>query len=298
VLTGPGAAIKAIADGHLAAAAAHHYLTSGSYLSFVEPPVAALDRMPQSATDNVDRLVRMSPQVVAPEARKRKWEVYESAYEDFDARREAARCLNCTAGAVIDPDKCSLCLTCLRVCPLDAVNADRRVVIDPVACQACGICAAGCPALAIEVKHAAGHPICAQAKKILGEAKGVSRAAAVVACVSNLKESTFLTSQAARVDGALVAKLLVPCLSHISPSDILMTFEQGFLDIHFVPCGERCRTLNGRERFRVRAAQVAEQLAQIPGCRRRLIIEDETSSPEEIFLKICESITAPSGEAT
>ena len=79
-------------------------------------------------------------------------------------------------------------------------------------------------------------------------------------------------------------------------TDILMTFEQGFEDIHIIPCGERCQTHNGRERFRVRATQVAEQLAQIPGCRRRLIVEEETCSPEEIFLKMCESITAPYGE--
>ena len=296
VFKGPGGAIEAIAEGHLVAAMVHHYVTTDTYMRFIEPQVEALDKMPSASVEKVDRLQRTSPTTLTPEARKRKWDVYESAYEDFDARREAARCLNCTAGAVIDPDKCSLCLTCLRVCPLDAVKADRRVVIDPLACQACGICSAGCPARAIEVKHTAEHPICAQAKSILQEAKGVSKAAAVVACASNLKESGFLASRAARVNGGLVAKLLVPCLSHISPSDILMTFEQGFEDIHFIPCGERCRTHNGRERFRVRATQVAEQLAQIPGCRRRLIIEDETCSPEEIFLKMCESITAPSGE--
>ena len=55
----------------------------------------------------------------------------------------------------IDPDKCRMCLTCIRICPHDAirvvqVNPERQVaqISDP-ACDGCGICAAICPARAI-----------------------------------------------------------------------------------------------------------------------------------------------------
>lgn len=54
-----------------------------------------------------------------------------------------------------DPDKCRLCLTCVRACPHGAirvvqVSPERQAaqIFDP-ACDGCGICAAICPARAI-----------------------------------------------------------------------------------------------------------------------------------------------------
>ncbi len=56
---------------------------------------------------------------------------------------------------VVDPDKCALCLTCLRFCPHDAIRIDyekKTAHILDLACQGCGICAAVCPAKAIKFK--------------------------------------------------------------------------------------------------------------------------------------------------
>lgn len=56
----------------------------------------------------------------------------------------------------IDPDKCRLCLTCIRICPHDAIrvvqaNSERQTAqIFDIACDGCGICAAICPARAIK----------------------------------------------------------------------------------------------------------------------------------------------------
>lgn len=54
--------------------------------------------------------------------------------------------------AQVDPDKCVLCLTCVRCCPYDAMHVDREngvAVSYPEECQKCGICAGECPAKAI-----------------------------------------------------------------------------------------------------------------------------------------------------
>lgn len=52
----------------------------------------------------------------------------------------------------VDPDKCILCLTCVRCCPYKAMHIDREnsvAVSYPEECQKCGICAGECPAKAI-----------------------------------------------------------------------------------------------------------------------------------------------------
>jgi heterodisulfide reductase subunit A len=53
---------------------------------------------------------------------------------------------------VVDPDKCILCLTCVRCCPYQAMEVDHEAgaaASIPEVCQRCGICAGECPARAI-----------------------------------------------------------------------------------------------------------------------------------------------------
>jgi heterodisulfide reductase subunit A len=60
------------------------------------------------------------------------------------------------AVAVVDPQKCAICLTCMRTCPFGVPRVDQAegvVAIDPAACQGCGNCASACPRKAIEVMH-------------------------------------------------------------------------------------------------------------------------------------------------
>lgn len=58
--------------------------------------------------------------------------------------------------AVVDPRKCSRCLTCVRVCPYGApsikAEGTSSAQIDPAICQGCGICSAECPAKAIDLR--------------------------------------------------------------------------------------------------------------------------------------------------
>ncbi|MDD5641021.1 MAG: FAD-dependent oxidoreductase, partial [Syntrophales bacterium] len=60
------------------------------------------------------------------------------------------------AVAVVDPQKCAICLTCLRTCPFGVPRVDQAegvITIDAAACQGCGSCASACPRKAIEVRH-------------------------------------------------------------------------------------------------------------------------------------------------
>ncbi len=58
------------------------------------------------------------------------------------------------AVAEVDPDRCAICLTCIRACPFGVPEIDYEnevARIDPGACQGCGICASVCPRNAIRV---------------------------------------------------------------------------------------------------------------------------------------------------
>jgi heterodisulfide reductase subunit A-like polyferredoxin len=57
--------------------------------------------------------------------------------------------------AVVDREKCVVCLTCARTCPFGVpkVAEDGFIDIDPAECQGCGNCASACPRKLIQVQH-------------------------------------------------------------------------------------------------------------------------------------------------
>jgi heterodisulfide reductase subunit A len=67
--------------------------------------------------------------------------------------------------ATVDPDKCAVCLTCVRTCPYNVPVIDYQIdaaYIDPAKCQGCGVCVSECPAKAITLKHYTDAQIIAQ----------------------------------------------------------------------------------------------------------------------------------------
>jgi len=67
--------------------------------------------------------------------------------------------------AVVDQDKCAVCLTCVRTCPFNVPAIDYKVdaaFIDPVKCQGCGVCVSECPAKAITMETFTDSQIIAQ----------------------------------------------------------------------------------------------------------------------------------------
>ena len=67
--------------------------------------------------------------------------------------------------AEVDPDKCAVCLTCVRTCPFNVPVIDYTIdaaYIDPAKCQGCGVCVSECPAKAITLKHYTDTQIIAQ----------------------------------------------------------------------------------------------------------------------------------------
>jgi heterodisulfide reductase subunit A-like polyferredoxin len=63
--------------------------------------------------------------------------------------------------AVVDPDKCAVCCTCVRACPVSVPKIVRNEVdpalrghafMEPAICQGCGVCVSECPGKAIKLQ--------------------------------------------------------------------------------------------------------------------------------------------------
>jgi heterodisulfide reductase subunit A-like polyferredoxin len=71
--------------------------------------------------------------------------------------------------ASVDPDKCGVCVTCVRTCPYSVprIGAEGYAVIDPASCRGCGACVAECPGKAITLYSFTDRQIMAKAGALL-----------------------------------------------------------------------------------------------------------------------------------
>ncbi len=77
--------------------------------------------------------------------------------------------------AKVEPDKCAVCLICVRACPYDIpiIHEDGYSYIDPSRCQGCGNCVAECPNKAIELQHYTDHQILEKSRALTLQAAGL-----------------------------------------------------------------------------------------------------------------------------
>jgi NAD-dependent dihydropyrimidine dehydrogenase PreA subunit len=215
-LRGPGSAIQAIADGHRAADIVARFLETGEATKPAADEATPLAAYPEETVARLRKIASLAPeaQPFAPD---------EPLIDEESAWREGGRCLGCMAGAVIDETRCASCLTCYRVCPLDAVEIGEAMAADPVRCQACGVCASVCPAGAIMLplmESVAGmEPLSPQAP-----ATGMP-ATVAMAC---------------RHDGHRAVEgertLYVPCLARLKSVQVLRLFRRGCKTVRLYPC--------------------------------------------------------------
>jgi heterodisulfide reductase subunit A-like polyferredoxin len=57
--------------------------------------------------------------------------------------------------AVVEKEKCAVCLTCVRTCPygIPYIHEEGYAQIEPFECHGCGACVAECPGKAITLNH-------------------------------------------------------------------------------------------------------------------------------------------------
>ena len=76
--------------------------------------------------------------------------------------------------ADVNPDKCAVCVTCVRTCPYNIpyIGEEGHAVIEPAECHGCGCCVAECPGKAIELKHFTDEQIIAKTAALFEKKKG------------------------------------------------------------------------------------------------------------------------------
>ncbi len=74
--------------------------------------------------------------------------------------------------AEVTPEKCAVCLTCVRTCPyhIPYIHADGYAQIDASECHGCGACVAECPGKAIKLNHFTDQQIMAKTDALFQEA--------------------------------------------------------------------------------------------------------------------------------
>ncbi len=260
VVTGPGAAVNALASGKRAAIAVARYL--GVDVDFPPEPVA-VGELPATVGDLVKKAPRRRMPARPAGERTGDFDEVELGLAEVDARCEASRCLLCAGGARYSQLKCISCLTCVRVCPYGAPWEDKDGLggISPEHCQACGICFTQCPTQAIDLK-------------VISEDDIEGAIQGALAPKTGAVEFGCWYSQS-RVEPA-AGLVQVPCTARLSPRLILNAFERGAKKVFVAVCSEddNGHFIHGHRQTRAAVAEAQR------------LIEEAGLDPEAIELRV------------
>ncbi len=162
--------------------------------------------------------------------------------------------------ASVDHNKCTFCLTCVRLCPHGAIGFHSRPDVDPLSCRACGVCVVECPMSAIEIRCGAA---------------GVSETENPSLCGSRFKESgqikLFLCARsglqaASKINSSLLSGVEIcelPCAGALSSGSLLKSFRDGAPGIIIAGCFKgNCASVYGSTLADARTTQTSRVLEQ------------------------------------
>jgi heterodisulfide reductase subunit A-like polyferredoxin/coenzyme F420-reducing hydrogenase delta subunit len=168
------------------------------------------------------------------------------------------------AKAVVDREKCTICLTCYRCCPHGAIYWDDKAIISPLACQACGICASECPMDAIQVGDFSDTAMESQIKEA-GAAETNGKPKIVAFCCQN---SAYEAGTAAKAfnydlpDGLEMIK--VPCAGKVDIQYILNALVEGADGVLVMACHHgNCKSESGNTYAKWRVNDAYKKLEQV-----------------------------------
>jgi NADPH-dependent glutamate synthase beta subunit-like oxidoreductase len=257
VVSGPTRVIDAIAAGQRAAAAIWRDITGDpSRLEELDEENAVLGKVPHEMGSKIETRRRIEMETLEFYDAMKTFDEVEFGYTEYEAAREAQRCLSCTTGARLSAEKCAACLTCMRVCPHGApsVEVGGYLYFDADACHACGACASECPAGAIQLEGCNAVELTRRVDRALYNPDLDTTLAFVCGYTPDLLERI---GQDARI-------VSVTCLLRVSERAVLEAFSHGAHRIVFSGCNaEMCRFPHAMELVAARTARIRTMLGEL-----------------------------------
>jgi NADPH-dependent glutamate synthase beta subunit-like oxidoreductase len=277
VVSGPTKIIDAVAAGRRAAAVIVRDLSGNEYpLRELEEESAVLGEVPDTMASKLITRRRIRMERLEFFEAVGNFSEIEFGYTEYEAAREAQRCLQCTTGARLTREKCVSCLSCLRICPHGAprIKVGGYVYFDAEACHACGACASQCPAQAIAIEGYSEDELTRRVEALIA-GHGIETTV-MFACGG----APILP----KIAGADVRTLRATCLLRVSERNALETLRLGATSIVFAGCVEAtCQYPHARALVAQRIAYIKAALTEI-GMADSMIVVHEVDEEEMTHL--------------
>jgi quinone-modifying oxidoreductase, subunit QmoB len=162
--------------------------------------------------------------------------------------------------ALVDPEKCTICLTCVRLCPHGAISFTRSAYADPLSCTRCGICAAACPMSAITLRPAAPDEDVTQ--RIGAQLQHSAGKSLVVFLCSHSGVQALQYVEDAIGDPAALVE--VPCAGTVGIAHILAAFHNGARGVIVTGCFKgNCASVYGTSLAEEKVRQAGTMLREV-----------------------------------
>ncbi len=263
VATGPGAAIQAVRQGHMAASAVTAYLETGGVIQPIEDDgLEPLGELPDETIKYIPQIERLRPAITPASERIKGFGEIESVLTQEQALMEARRCMSCLSGAVVENSGlCAACLTCVRLCPFNVPRTENGIAVIPEnKCQACGLCAAECPAGIITIDKFGANMMKQRLSPIFKDAS-VQPDIVIFCCSYGIMDRKDLVPAVNQTDTTL--RMVIPCTARLSVSDLLSPFELGAKGVVTFTCFGACPYPGMAGRLKQRIGRVKNILDEI-----------------------------------
>ena len=193
----------------------------------------------------------------------------------------------------VDKGLCTLCLTCLRFCPHQAVGFTHRVFIHPLACRRCGICAGECPMDAIQINGFSDEAVETKLEIILGrwdQTESNQPRIIIFGCQRSAGAAwEAVQSSKFKVENK-VEFISLPCAGKLDPAHILKAFSLGADGVMILACPEEnCRSVYGNTYARERILETRQYLEEAGVNPERIRFENISSNMEWYLKEVIES---------
>jgi len=263
VATGPGVAIQAVRQGHMAASAVTAYLETGGVIQPIEDDgLEPLGELPDETIKYIPQIERLRPAITPASERTKGFVEIESVLTEEQALMEARRCMSCLSGAVVENSGlCAACLTCVRLCPFNVPRTENGIAMIPEnKCQACGLCAAECPAGIITIDKFGANMMKQRLSPIFKDA-AVQPDIVIFCCSYGIMDRKDLVPAVNQTDTTL--RMVIPCTARLSVSDLLSPFELGAKGVVTFTCFGACPYPRMVGRLKQRVGRVKNILDEI-----------------------------------